>query len=120
MLSLKKCFKKIIATNLIFLACIPNIFAAQNGNQSTTGLVQRIYLSGDNYFIRLQGPDTCAKSTNGYNEYYSFSASTPLAKSYYALVLSAAISNKPITIRVKTDCATDGQKEILYIFQDFN
>ncbi|MCH7383384.1 hypothetical protein MMP71_05910 [Acinetobacter dispersus] len=110
--------KKIILINLLILTSISNVFAAQNTNQDAIGLVQRIYLFGDNYFIRLQGPDTCAK--NAKNEYYTFSATNPLAKSYYALVLSAAISNKPITIRVKTDCATDGQKEILYIFQDFN
>lgn len=104
---------------LLLLLPISSTFAAQNNLQNSTGVIQRIYLSGNNYFFRLQGADTCAKNTNGYNEYYFFTTTNPLAKSYYALLLSAAISKKPITIRVKTDCSTDGQKEILYIFQDY-
>jgi len=112
--------KNIIIFKILILLSISNTFAAQNNQQNSIGLIQRIYLSGDIYYFRLQGTDTCAKNTNGYNEYYFFNASNPLAKSYYALLLSAAITKSSVTIRVKTDCTTDGQKEITYIFQDFN
>jgi len=112
--------KNIIMSKILILLSISNTFAAQNNQQISIGLVQRIYLSGDYYFFRLQGPDTCAKYPNGYNEYYFFRTSNPFAKSYYALILSAAYSKNPITIQVKTDCSTNGHKEINYIFQDFN
>lgn len=94
-------------------------FPAINYNQDVTGTIERIYLNGDTYFFRLNGDDTCAKKTNGYNEYYTFKVSQPHSKSWYALILIAAQTRKPITVRVSTDCKIDAQKEITYIFQDY-
>lgn len=105
--------------SLFILAISTSTFAATNSDQNVIGTIERIYLSGDTYFFRLNGNDTCAKKTNGYNEYYTFKVSQPHSKNWYALILTAAQTRKPITVRVSTDCKIDAQKEIMYIFQDY-
>lgn len=110
----------IISLLKLSLIIIPlNTFshAAVNSNQDVTGTIERIYLQDSNYFFRFTGTDTCAKPST--NEYYIFTTASPLAKQYYALLLAAAHSKKEITARIKTDCKTAGNKEIIYIFQDF-
>jgi len=97
----------------------PTAFAATNSGQASIGTISRIYLNGNTYFFQLNGVDTCAKKANGYNEYYTFTTTHPNAKSFYALILTSAQSRKPVTIRVATNCTTDGDKEITYIYQDY-
>ncbi|EML4809019.1 hypothetical protein NRF55_003200 [Acinetobacter baumannii] len=116
---MKKKMKFLISFFTTFFLLPTLAFPATNYNQDVTGTIERIYLNGDIYFFRLNGNDTCAKKTNGYNEYYIFNVSQPHAKSWYALILTAAQNRKPITVRVKTDCKIDAQKEIMYIFQDY-
>ncbi|HEM8710313.1 hypothetical protein Q5X45_10830 [Acinetobacter baumannii] len=117
---MKKQINSITSLFITFIISCTPAFSATNYNQDATGTIERIYLNGDTYYFRLHGADTCAKKTNGYNEYYIFNTSQPHAKSWYALILTAAQNQKPITVRVKTDCKVDAQKEIMYIFQDYN
>lgn len=111
---------KIIFT-LFFTSIIslPTSYAATNSGQTTTGVIERIYLTGTSYYVRFSGDDTCAKKTNGYNEYYYFPANHIHAKSWYALLLIAAQTKNPVAIRTDTDCTTDGHKLVYYIYQDY-
>lgn len=75
--------KKIGLLTCIALAFSSNIsisHAATNSGQTTTGVVERIYLTGGYYFIRFAGADTCAKKSSGFNEYYYFLLNNPQAK----------------------------------------
>ncbi|MBO3658437.1 hypothetical protein J5N55_10140 [Acinetobacter haemolyticus] len=104
------------------MACSSNIsisHAATNSGQTTIGVIERIYITGYSYNVRFVGEDNCAKKTGGSNEYYTFPITHPNAKSWYALLLVAAQTKKPVVIRAETDCATDGNKVVSYMYQDF-
>ncbi|RZF56010.1 hypothetical protein EXE30_04030 [Acinetobacter halotolerans] len=94
-------------------------YAATNSGQTTIGVIERIYITGYSYNVRFVGEDNCAKKTGGSNEYYTFPITHPTAKSWYALLLVAAQTKKPVVIRAETDCATDGNKVVSYMYQDF-
>ena len=96
---------------LIFSIILP---VYSNAAVTKSGEVSRIYASGNTVHFRLKNDTSC----NPNNKYYIFSLDTEVKKSWYALLLAAANTGKPISVSV-TQCPTDNHEVIRYLYQDF-
>jgi hypothetical protein len=100
-------FLGIVAVALLSL--VDQAYAQQFG----TGEVEKIFPSGLGVInFRLKG-DTCIPS----EYYYTFSLDAPSGKAWYAMLLTAANTGRPVTVRVTTCGAANLQAD--YIFQQF-
>ena len=81
--------------------------------ETAVGEVARIYPSGNTVSFKLK-KDQC----NPNHKYYYFTLDSEVKKAWYALILAAANSAKPIRVSV-AECPTDANVEIRYLLQDF-
>lgn len=78
-----------------------------------SGEVDRLYPSSTNLIsFKLKG-DTCIPNEN----YYTFSLDAPAGKAWYAMLLTAANTGRPVTVRVTQCAASNVQAD--YIYQQF-
>lgn len=89
------------------------LFASLPAYAGSTGLVSRIYPSGDT--INFQLKDACKTGT----VYWQFDIRTDIGKAWYALLLSAATTGRPVNIDYPGECNPSAHQTIWYVYQDF-
>jgi hypothetical protein len=83
------------------------------GTKGTSGEISRIYPTNNKIFFRLKN-DTC----NPNNRYYYFNLDSETSKAWYALILSAANTSKPISVSIH-ECPSAADVSVRYILQNF-
>lgn len=87
--------------------------ATMSTGEHLTGMVKRIYPVYDgNVYFRLAG--TCKTAT-----YFYFSTTAEGGRSWYAMLLSAAASARPVRISLPQACNDAQNQAVQYVFQDF-
>lgn len=98
--------------NLVITIGILFYIGSSNAAVLGEGEIEIIYPTGSKINFRLKN-DSCNNTAN--NEYYYINMDTqqPAAKNWYALLLTASATGKPISVSVLS-CA-----QVRYIFQKF-
>ena len=93
--------------------------ASSYASELITGEIARLYVNYGNVYIRIKS-DGC----NPNNRYYRFvlTGTNPNenAEAWYAQLLSAAVSSKPVTLAIPDNsCPLTDNQTISYMFQDY-
>lgn len=96
---------------LVMLALLLPVTAI--ANITVHGEVARIYPSGNAVHFKLKN-DQCGNT----GQYYYFMLGTEVEKAWYALLLAAANTNKPVAVSVPA-CPTTTYVQVRYIYQDY-
>lgn len=93
---------------IALLACFDSF-----ANITVHGEVARIYPSGNAVHFTLKN-DQCGST----GQYYYFPLGSEVEKAWYALLLAAANTAKPVRVSLPA-CPTTSYVQVRYIFQDF-
>lgn len=106
---------KIIAA--LFTAPIAALLLSANvtANTSVTveGKISRIYPNSGNVFFKLKN-DQCGNT----GKYYYFTLDSDVEKAWYAMVLAAANTDKPVSVSLPA-CPVATNVQVRYIYQDY-
>lgn len=97
---------------LIFIVALllsANAFA----NLTARGEVARIYPHGSAVHFKLKN-DPCGSTS----QYYYFTLSSDVEKAWFALLLAAANTGKPVSVSIPA-CPTTSHVQVRYIYQDY-
>lgn len=114
----------------VFISIIILLASVSVSAASVEGKVKRIYANGDLVNFRLEN-DACKPSVSGgkYWRFYLYSENadgTPneeanaLSNAYYAMLLAAATSGKPIRVAFTAPCDPSNHEFVNYIYQQFD
>lgn len=103
--------KKYMKSLLVMLGLLLPVTAI--ANITVHGEVARIYPSGNAVHFKLKD-DQCGNTV----QYYYFMLVTEVEKAWYALLLAAANTNKPVAVSVPA-CPRTTYVQVHYIYQDY-
>lgn len=103
--------KKYIKSALFIFALLMSVNAA--ANVTVQGEVARLYPSGNAVHFKLKN-DQCGNT----GQYYYFPLGTEVEKAWYAMLLAAATTGKPVKVSIP-GCPATAYVLVRYIYQDY-
>lgn len=99
----------------IIIGTLLSFIAIETIAETVSGEIARIYPSVNKIYFKLKN-DQCGKPISGY---YSFELDSEYKKAWYAMLLAAANTGKPIRASIPGCPVNDETIAVNYIVQDF-